>query len=382
MRLKDVLYRAAKSIGAFALVRDSPWRSRRLLILCYHGVSMDDEHEWSPTLYITQDKLRERLRSLRDGGYTILPLAEATRRLYDGTLPPRSVALTFDDGAVDFERRALPVLREFNAPATLYLTTFYCVTRLPVFDTILGYVLWKGRTSNADLSAHCESSEPLTAMGDDARKRARKQLHDYAASRRMSAEEKNDLVARVAATLGVDYDAIMARGTLQIMPPDTVRALPGDLVDVQLHTHRHRTPRDHALFVREIRDNAALIRQLRGAAKPLEQFCYPSGDYFGEFFDWLRECGVRYATTCVPDLASRKSDPMLVPRFIDTMAQSDTTFEPGRGTVPPKRTADATDHREAPTDERNLGGAGSRSATAEAPARPITPRTLAPALSP
>ena len=143
----------------------------------------------------------------------------------------------------------------------------------------------------------------------------------------MSAEEKNDLVARVAATLGVDYDAIVARGTLQIMPPDTVRALPGDLVDVQLHTHRHRTPRDRTLFVREIKDNAILINELRGAANPLEQFCYPSGDYYGEFFDWLRECGVRYATTCVPDLVSRTSDPMLVPRFIDTMHQSDATFE-------------------------------------------------------
>jgi peptidoglycan/xylan/chitin deacetylase (PgdA/CDA1 family) len=288
---------------------------------------MDDEHEWSPGLYITQERLRARLQSLRDGGYTILPLSEATRRLYDGTLPLRSVALTFDDGAVDFERRALPLLREFNAPATLYLTTFYCVTRLPVFDTMLGYVLWRGRASNADLSALCELPDPLTVTGDDARKKTRKLLHDYAVTRRMSAEEKNELVARVAAALGVEYDAILSRGTLQIMPPDVVRALPGDLVDVQLHTHRHRTPRDHALFVREIKDNALVIKELRGASNPLEQFCYPSGDYSGEFFAWLRECGVRYATTCVPDLASRASNPMLVPRFIDTMQQSDAAFE-------------------------------------------------------
>ena len=143
----------------------------------------------------------------------------------------------------------------------------------------------------------------------------------------MSAEQKNELVARLAGMLGVDYEQILDRGTLQIMTPDMVRALPADLVDVQLHTHRHRTPRDHALFVREIRDNAQMIRELRGSANPLEQFCYPSGDYAGEFFDWLRECDVRYATTCVPDLASSESDPMLVPRFIDTMLQSDTVFE-------------------------------------------------------
>jgi peptidoglycan/xylan/chitin deacetylase (PgdA/CDA1 family) len=327
VRLKEVVLKVAKSAGVFAVVRDSAWRRRRLLTICYHGVSMDDEHEWSPTLYITQAKLRERLQSLRDGGYTILPLSEATRRLFDGTLPPRSVALTFDDGAVDFERRALPVLREFNVPATLYLTTFYCVSRQPVFDTILSYVLWKGRDSSADVSSLCASPEALTVATDAARKKTRNALHDYATREQMSAEEKNDLVARLAAMLGVDYDAIVARGTLQIMTPDSVRALPADLVDVQLHTHRHRTPRDHALFVREIRDNARLIRELRGSANPLEQFCYPSGDYAGEFFDWLRECDVRYATTCVPGLATKDSDPMLVPRFIDTMAQSATVFE-------------------------------------------------------
>jgi hypothetical protein len=94
-------------------------------------------------------------------------------------------------------------------------------------------------------------------------------------------------------------------------------------VDVQLHTHRHRTPRNRELFLREIKGNAARIRELRGADVPLEHFCYPSGEYFGEFFGWLRECGVHYATTCVPDLASRDTDRMLVPRLIDTMLQSD-----------------------------------------------------------
>ena len=101
MGLKQIVLKAAKMSGAFALVRDSAWRRRRLLILCYHGVAMDDEAEWDSELYITQERLRHRLATLRAGGYNILPLAEATRRLFDGTLPPRSVALTFDDGAVD-----------------------------------------------------------------------------------------------------------------------------------------------------------------------------------------------------------------------------------------------------------------------------------------
>jgi peptidoglycan/xylan/chitin deacetylase (PgdA/CDA1 family) len=327
VRLKETIIRAARAVGGFAAVRNSPWRRRRLLILCYHGVSMDDEHVWDPALFITQDQLRRRLRALRDGGYEILPLAEATRRLYDGTLPPRSVALTFDDGTVDFEQRALPVLREFNAPATLYLTTYYCKKRLPVFNTVLAYVLWKGRNSGGNVAALCESPAPLPVSTAEQRARARTSLWQYAFDRQMSADEKDGLVERVAAMVGVDYEDIRSRGLLQIMSPETVRALPPELVDVQLHTHRHRTPRDRDLFLREITDNITITRELRGADLPLDHFCYPSGEYFGEYLGWLRDSGVRYATTCVPDLASRATDPLLLPRFVDTTDQSDLAFE-------------------------------------------------------
>ena len=38
---------ASSRLGILDGVRDSKWRQHRLLILCYHSVSMDDEHEWS-----------------------------------------------------------------------------------------------------------------------------------------------------------------------------------------------------------------------------------------------------------------------------------------------------------------------------------------------
>ncbi len=327
MSLKETVFGIAKKSGAFSFVRDSAWRKRRLMILCYHGVSMDDEHEWSPTLYITQERLRQRLQALKDGGYEILPLVEATNRLYAGTLPARAVALTFDDGAIDFERRALPVLREFNAPATLYLTTYYCLHRFPVFDTILSYVLWKGRSSAANLGPIIGEKEQRKVNTDAARNTTRNRMREYAAQKKMSAEEKDALVELIAKTLGVDYVAIKQRGTLQLMTPDTVRTLPRDLVDIQLHTHRHRTPLDHELFVREIRDNDEVIKDLVGDTRTLEHFCYPSGEYYGEFFKWLRECNVHYATTCVPDIATSTTEPMLLPRLVDTMQQSAVNFE-------------------------------------------------------
>ena len=61
--LKRVTLQLLKSTGAFGLVRDRAWRRRRLLILCYHGISHEDEHLWRPGLYLAPSRLEQRYRS-------------------------------------------------------------------------------------------------------------------------------------------------------------------------------------------------------------------------------------------------------------------------------------------------------------------------------
>src|SRR5687767_10751386 len=121
---KHALLRAAAMTGIEGLLRDSRWRQNRLLILCYHGLSLADEHHWS-NLYVTEQHFAARLALLRASGYDVLPLDAAIRGLYDGTLPPRSVAVTFDDGFADFYIKGQPILRASGVPATVYLTTYY-----------------------------------------------------------------------------------------------------------------------------------------------------------------------------------------------------------------------------------------------------------------
>jgi peptidoglycan/xylan/chitin deacetylase (PgdA/CDA1 family) len=86
-------------------------------------------------------------------------------------------------------------------------------------------------------------------------------------------------------------------------------------VDLQLHTHRHRTPRDKRLFQLEVQDNSEYIQKVTGKAP--EHFCYPSGDYCPDFLPWLSEMGVKSATTCERGLATAQSQDLLLPRFLD-----------------------------------------------------------------
>ncbi len=306
-----------------SLVAGSSWRRERLLILCYHWLAYQDEHLADPT-YITPDFFRRRLQRLRDGGYSVLPLREALDRLARGTLPKRSVAITFDDGTRDFAELALPILKEFSMPATVYVTTYYCENLLPVFDIALRYLLWKGRA---------ESSMVRAVLGTDAgvapgagRDAIWKALYDHARTHGYTAAQKHDMLRRVAEAGGIDFAGFLASGMFQQMTPLQIRGLPRDLIDVQLHTHRHRTPRVRAEFVREIRDNRACLGSYLDGAT-FEHFCYPSGDYWGEFLTWLRDEHVQSATTCVPGIAARNDSSLLLPRFLDSSGISNQLFD-------------------------------------------------------
>src|ERR1700685_3442436 len=118
-KIKGATLRGLNNTGLTEAVAQSRWRSERLLVLGYHRVSLRDEHLWRPELHVTPELFEARMRMLADGGYNVLPLAEAIVRLRSGSLPKRAVSITFDDGYADFALRAYPVLQRFGFHATL-----------------------------------------------------------------------------------------------------------------------------------------------------------------------------------------------------------------------------------------------------------------------
>ena len=342
--IKRATLRSLRALGAFSVVRDSRWRQRRLLILAYHGVSLDDEHQWDNSLYMTPDCFGSRMRALAESGAAVLPLGEAVERLYADDLPDRSVALTFDDGHHDFYARAFPIIREFGFPVTLFLTTFYSTFNRPVFDTFCSYLLWKGRRQRLDVSEWAGHALTLDLSSSAERTRASELLRRAAREQRLSAEEKDATLVRLAERLKLGYAELAARRILHILKPEEGRRLADAGVDVQMHTHRHRTPLDRELFRREIVDNRESIRAMTG--REAAHFCYPSGAYDGAFLPWLEELGVASAMTCDVGYATRDSERLLLPRLLDVSSLSHVEFEAwlaGVAAALPRRRMGVTD---------------------------------------
>jgi len=325
--VRDSALRVIRFAGGLDAASRSRWRAQRLLILCYHGFAQDDEHLWDSSLYVTRAHLESRLKFLAAEGYVILPLAEALTRLAAGTLPPRAVAITVDDGTYDFYAVAYPVLKRLGVPVTVFVPTYYVCARRPVFDGACHYLLWKAWVSGTGDVKHPLDDGAPSLRSAGACAQASAQVRETAGREGWSAEEKHQWLGRLARRLDLDWEEFLRRRIIALMHPEEIGALDPTIADVQLHTHRHRVPEDKDLFFSEIADNRRALSECGLDPRRLTHFCYPSGVHRPAFLPWLAETGVTSAVTTEPGLASRRHHPLLLPRFIDAGTTSEVEFE-------------------------------------------------------
>jgi peptidoglycan/xylan/chitin deacetylase (PgdA/CDA1 family) len=108
-------------------------------ILMYHEIS---DNPQSPT-HVTPGSFRKQMQFLKKNHYRVIPLLELAGKIEsEKTLPRKTVVITFDDGTADNFTNALPILREMNLPATVFMITgqigqkgFLSESQLKTLDT-------------------------------------------------------------------------------------------------------------------------------------------------------------------------------------------------------------------------------------------------------
>jgi peptidoglycan/xylan/chitin deacetylase (PgdA/CDA1 family) len=323
--IKKSSFELAKHLGLASWLAGSRWRRRRLLMLCYHGVSLADEHEWNPELYISASTFAHRLDSLARMQCTVLPLADAVRQLYAGTLPDRAVALTFDDGFYDFKAAALPALEARGYPATVYVATQRCQHEIPIAHLLTSYLLWKHRPLTLDARG-IEGMNCIYPLASPAG-RARLTTEMFRRMRReqMNPQDEHVFARELMDRLHVDYEAAASSRLLRVLSGADLREISGRGTAIEMHTHRHRAPEDPDEFIEEVRVNGEAVQAMTGR-RP-RHLCYPDGLYRSAYLSKLETEGIETATTCDPALASPASHRLLLPRFVDNEMVTQIGFE-------------------------------------------------------
>jgi len=219
----------------------------------------------------------------------------------------------------------LPLLKKYELPVTVYQTTYYSDHAFPIFNLICSYMLWNRRTEQLLPIPEIGLTGTMDLRTQMGRHRVVRSLIGHSEREGLSGTQKNEIAARLASALRIDYAALNGKRILQLMNPNEISDIAKNGVDVQLHTHRHRTPEDEALFRREIVDNRQRIQSITG--KVPRHFCYPSGVHRKDFLSWLEKENVQSATTCDVGLARSEDNPLLLSRFVDTAGRTQMEFE-------------------------------------------------------
>jgi peptidoglycan/xylan/chitin deacetylase (PgdA/CDA1 family) len=102
---------------------------KKVAILMYHSIS-DHAAPKFKQFTVSPALFADHMAYLHQHAYTPITVTQYVHALSQGggassVLPERPVVLTFDDGFADFFTDALPVLKQFNFTATLYVATAF-----------------------------------------------------------------------------------------------------------------------------------------------------------------------------------------------------------------------------------------------------------------
>lgn len=240
--------------------------------------------------------------------FHVLPLTEALSHARRGSLPPRTVCITFDDGYADNFEVAYDVLRRWNLHATFFVTSQYLHGGVMWNDAIIEAVR-QAPASELDLTALGLGRQPLASV----KERAATAMKLILQLRYLEPGERQRQVDAICGRLGTRLPTLM-------LSPAQVRALHDGGMAIGGHTVTHpilaRLSPEQAW--REIAQGKEELEAI--VAAPVDVFAYPNGrpgtDYRAEHVAMVRRAGFSAAVSTAWGAARASDDVYQLPRIM------------------------------------------------------------------
>ncbi len=286
-------------------------------IFMLHHVRPRREMAFQPNhhLEITPGFLRAALSHLRRGGIDLVSLDEMRRRLAERDFKRRFACITLDDGYRDNRDHAAPVLREFGAPFTVYVTSDFANGTGRMWWVALERVLARADSIETDIGSAATRLDTRTLKGKQGAfaylHEALRQLPDSAAINRE--------VGALCARHGIDATTISRELCLSW---DELKAFAATepLLTVGAHTvtHDNLAKQSETAALGEITTNRADIEAV--LQRPVRHLAYPYGDRLAagvREFALARRAGFDTAVTTRPGMifAENAAHPTALPRI-------------------------------------------------------------------
>ncbi|HEX9172945.1 MAG TPA: polysaccharide deacetylase family protein [Telluria sp.] len=239
--------------------------------------------------------------------FNVLPLHAALAALDSGDMPPRAVCITFDDGYRSVHDLALPILREFALPATVFVTTGYIGSGNMWNEKIIEAVR---SLPDGPLDLRAAGLGTRTLHSVDDRQRLLVELTERA--KYLPPVERQTLTDQLIAVAGGGSSEGL------MLTPAMIRALAADGIEIGAHTVTHpilsRIDDDQARH--EIAQCRRDLEAITGS--PVRYFAYPNGkpgiDFDQRHAALAREAGYEAAFSTVVRAAGPGDDRYQLPR--------------------------------------------------------------------
>jgi len=258
--------------GAHHLLR--PLLSGIGAIFMLHQVRPPREAEFQPNrhLEVAPEFLRATLRHLRSRDIDIISMDELHERLIQSNFGRRFAAFTLDDGYRDNLDHALPVLRGFEAPSTIYVASDFAEGTGRLWWIALEAVIAKADHIDVEIG---NSAARLDATTPAAKQAAFDRLHDWL----RALPSEHDLQREVEALCARhDVDATAPCRELCLSWDELKRLADDPLVTIGAHSmsHCNLARQREEIAAKEIAGSRVRIE--KALQRPVLHLAYPYGN--------------------------------------------------------------------------------------------------------